>query len=73
MITVNDNASNYVKAFSKYTQLAADDDDNENSDDDVQIHDVQGVVSSTDVDDGNNDSVVYFPSHQRCAAHTLNL
>jgi len=37
-MTVTDNASNIVKAISEYTQLAADDDDNENSDDNVQIH-----------------------------------
>jgi len=55
-MTVTHNASNFVKAFSEYTQLAAvDDDDNENSDDNVQIHDVRSVVSSTEVDDGNGD------------------
>ena len=73
VMTVTDNASNFVKAFSEYAQPADDDDDNDNTDDNVQIHDVQSVVSSTEVDDGEDDSVVYLPPHQRCAAHTLNL
>jgi len=73
-MTVTDDASNLVKAFSEYTQLAAaDDDGNENSDNAVQIHDVQSVVSSTEVVDGEDYSVVYLPSHQRCAAHTHTL
>ena len=44
-MTVCDNASDCVKAWSKYSAAAADDgDDNENSDDDAQIHEVQSVA-----------------------------
>ena len=77
VLTVTNNAANFVKAFREYaadnseTSASADspsgnivDDDN----DELTFADVTDILSN-----GDDDSEVSLPQHQRCAAHTLNL
>ena len=77
VITVTDNAANFVKAFRKYAADNSEssasaispsenivDDDN----DELTFTDVTDLLSNKDDDSKNS-----LPQHQRCAAHTLNL
>ena len=72
--TVTDNASNFAKAF---VIFAAPDEElnespsDENDDEDIQFVTVSDLLSG--VTDETDHSDLYLPSHNRCAAHTLNL
>lgn len=68
LMTVTDNGSNFVKAFKEFANdgsVVSDDDDNN-----VAFVDVDALLSEPEHDE---DSDLYLPPHQRCAAHTLNL
>jgi len=78
--TTTDNGSNFVKAFSVFSEqhnaTAADTDsddvgsDDESEDDAADPVDVHLTLSEGE---SQSDGEYYLPPHQRCACHTLNL
>ncbi|KAF7646106.1 hypothetical protein LDENG_00193490 [Lucifuga dentata] len=65
--TVTDNGSNVVKAFREFetTEEAAPD----QFDDGIMFLDMDGILQT----EGDEELHFFLPSHQRCAAYTLNL
>ena len=73
VLTVIDNAANFVKAFKEYASDASGEQDISSQD----VNDENDNLTFTNVDhiirEGDDDQEVSLPPHQRCAAHTLNL
>ena len=76
--TITDNGSNFVKAFTLYSDSANDTaEDVEPEGEDVAFEDIDELLTldpeETNIDDDLTQVQYDLPLHYRCAAHTLNL
>ena len=76
--TITDNGSNFVKAFTVFSDSANDTaEDVEPEGEDVAFEDIDELLTldpeETNIDDNLTQVQYDLPPHYRCAAHTLNL
>ena len=82
--TVTDNGSNFVTAFTSFSVLETEVDNNEEHsitdddygvelDDDATFTDIHSVMMLEQNEDDQTQVEYELPPHQRCASHTLNL